>query len=111
VALGRASWSLTCEYGGSSVGAHVRSRSVTSVTVVGVRGHLVAVEADVGRGLPFLTLLGLPRGGDQDAPTGFRRRPSAYAIARTRTEIPPFPRELAVRIHLQDRSRRARGSS
>ena len=63
---------------------------MTSVTVVGVRGHLVAVEAHVGRGLPFLTLLGLPRGGDQDAPTGSRRRPSAYAIARTRTEIPLF---------------------
>jgi hypothetical protein len=30
------------------------------VTVVGVRGHLVAVEAHVGRGLPSLTLTGLP---------------------------------------------------
>ena len=28
------------------------------VTVVGVRGHLVAVEAHVGRGLPSLTLTG-----------------------------------------------------
>jgi hypothetical protein len=28
---------------------------VTGVTVVGVRGHLVAVEAHVGRGLPSLT--------------------------------------------------------
>jgi hypothetical protein len=33
---------------------------VTGVTVVGVRGHLVAVEAHVGRGLPSLTLTGLP---------------------------------------------------
>jgi hypothetical protein len=32
---------------------------VTGVTVVGVRGHLVAVEAHVGRGLPSLTLTGL----------------------------------------------------
>jgi hypothetical protein len=32
---------------------------VTGVTVVGVRGHLVAVEARVGRGLPSLTLTGL----------------------------------------------------
>jgi hypothetical protein len=32
---------------------------VTGVTLVGVRGHLVAVEAHVGRGLPSLTLTGL----------------------------------------------------
>jgi hypothetical protein len=32
---------------------------VTGVTVVGVRGHLVAVEAHVSRGLPSLTLTGL----------------------------------------------------
>jgi hypothetical protein len=32
---------------------------VTGVTVVGVRGHLVAVEAHVGRGLPSLTLTGV----------------------------------------------------
>jgi hypothetical protein len=38
---------------------HARSRIVTGVTVVGVRGHLVAVEAHVGRGLPSLTLTGL----------------------------------------------------
>jgi hypothetical protein len=36
-------------------------RGVTGVTVVGVRGYLVAVEAHVGRGLPSLTLTGLPR--------------------------------------------------
>jgi hypothetical protein len=29
---------------------------VTGVTVVGIRGHLVADEAHVGRGLPSLTL-------------------------------------------------------
>ena len=46
---------------------HVRSRSVTGVTVVGVRGHLVSVEAHVGRGLPSLTLTGLPGAGVQDA--------------------------------------------
>ena len=33
---------------------------LTGVTVVGVRGHLVAVEAHVGRGLPSLTLIGCP---------------------------------------------------
>jgi hypothetical protein len=43
-----------------SAGTHVRSRNVPGVTVVGVRGHLVAVEAHVGRGLPSLTLTGLP---------------------------------------------------
>jgi hypothetical protein len=37
----------------------VRRHSVTGVTVVGVRGHLVAVEAHIGRGLPSLTLTGL----------------------------------------------------
>jgi hypothetical protein len=42
-------------------------RNVTGVTVVGVRGHLVAVEAHVGRGLPSLTLTGLPGAGVQDA--------------------------------------------
>jgi magnesium chelatase family protein len=42
-------------------------RYVTGVTVVGVRGHLVAVEAHVGRGLPSLTLTGLPGAGVQDA--------------------------------------------
>ncbi len=40
---------------------------VNGVTVVGVRGRLVAVEAHVGRGLPSLTLTGLPGAGVQDA--------------------------------------------
>jgi magnesium chelatase family protein len=40
---------------------------VNGVTVVGVRGHVVAVEAHVGRGLPSLTLTGLPGAGVQDA--------------------------------------------
>jgi magnesium chelatase family protein len=40
---------------------------VSGVTVVGVRGHLVAVEAHVGRGLPSLTLTGLPGAGVHDA--------------------------------------------
>jgi hypothetical protein len=33
---------------------------VTGVIVVGVRGHLVAVEAHVGRGLPSVTLTTCP---------------------------------------------------
>ncbi|HEU4528479.1 MAG TPA: YifB family Mg chelatase-like AAA ATPase [Actinomycetota bacterium] len=40
---------------------------VVGVTVVGVRGHLVAVEAHIGRGLPSLTLTGLPGAPVQDA--------------------------------------------
>ena len=36
---------------------------MTGVTVVGARGHLVAVEAHVGRGLPSLTLTGLHGAG------------------------------------------------
>jgi hypothetical protein len=45
----------------------LRSEGVTGVTVVGVRGHLVSVEAHAGRGLPSLTLTGLPGAGVQDA--------------------------------------------
>jgi magnesium chelatase family protein len=37
------------------------------VTVVGVRGHPVVVEAYIGRGLPSLTLTGLPGAAVQDA--------------------------------------------
>jgi predicted ATPase with chaperone activity len=46
---------------------------VTGVTVVAVRGHLVAVEAHVGRGLPSLTLTGLP-GAGMEAPPQERLR-------------------------------------
>jgi len=40
---------------------------VFGVAVVGVTGHVVAVEAHVGRGLPALTVTGLPGAGVQDA--------------------------------------------
>ncbi len=40
---------------------------VIGVTVVGVRGQLVTVEAHIGRGLPSLTLTGLPGTPVQDA--------------------------------------------
>lgn len=40
---------------------------VIGVSVVGVRGHLVVVEAHIGRGLPSLTLTGLPGAPVQDA--------------------------------------------
>lgn len=40
---------------------------VNAVTVVGVRGHPVMVEAHVGRGLPALYLTGLPGAAVQDA--------------------------------------------
>jgi magnesium chelatase family protein len=40
---------------------------VTGVTVLGVGGHVVTVEAFVGRGLPSLTLTGLPGAAVQDA--------------------------------------------
>ena len=40
---------------------------VTGVTVLGVGGHPVTVEAFVGRGLPSLTITGLPGAAVQDA--------------------------------------------
>ena len=40
---------------------------VRAVAVVGVHGHLISVEAHVGRGLPALTVTGLPGAGIQDA--------------------------------------------
>lgn len=40
---------------------------VFAVAVVGIHGHLITVEAHVGRGLPSLTLAGLPGAGVQDA--------------------------------------------
>jgi magnesium chelatase family protein len=40
---------------------------VIGVAVVGVRGHLVNVEAHIGRGLPSLTLTGQPGAPVQDA--------------------------------------------
>ncbi|HEX8100097.1 MAG TPA: YifB family Mg chelatase-like AAA ATPase [Actinomycetota bacterium] len=47
---------------------------VFAVAVVGVHGHLITVEAHVGRGLPALTITGLPGAGIQDAKD--RVRPS-----------------------------------
>jgi magnesium chelatase family protein len=41
--------------------------SVTGVTVLGVGGHPITVEAFVGRGLPTLVLTGLPGTAMQDA--------------------------------------------
>src|SRR5947208_5221894 len=40
---------------------------VFGVAVLGVRGHLIRVEAHVGRGLPSLTVTGLPGAGVLDA--------------------------------------------
>ena len=47
-------------------GARMYGR-VLGVTVLGVGGHLVTVEAHVGRGLPSLTLTGLPGAAVRDA--------------------------------------------
>lgn len=40
---------------------------VLGVTIVGVHGHLVVVEANIGRGLPSLQVTGLPGASVQDA--------------------------------------------
>jgi hypothetical protein len=56
---------------------------VTGVTVVGVRGHLIAVEAHIGRGLPSLTLTGLSGAGRPGRYRhGFSRR-QTFARATT----------------------------
>src|SRR2546428_14179816 len=51
---------------------------VFAVAVVGVQGHLIRVEAHVGRGLPSLTVAGLPGAGIQDARE--RVRPAAESV-------------------------------
>jgi hypothetical protein len=77
------------------VDGHVRSRKVTGVTVVGVRGHLVAVEAHVGRGLPSLTLTGLPGATASDVRRWVRDRESgataSTAGGRGRAPCRPGP--------------------
>src|SRR2546428_7279859 len=51
---------------------------VLAVAVVGVQGHLIRVEAHVGRGLPSLTVAGLPGAGIQDARE--RVRPAVESV-------------------------------
>ena len=63
---------------------------VLGVTVLGVGGHLVTVEAHVGRGLPSLTLTGLPGAAVRDAtrshPSGRRGRRARVAAASRRRQ-------------------------
>jgi magnesium chelatase family protein len=66
---------------------------VTGATVLGVGGHIVVVEAHVGRGLPSLTLTGLPGAAVQDARD--RIRPAAessgleWPLRRTVVNLAP----------------------
>jgi predicted ATPase with chaperone activity len=48
---------------------------------MGVRGHLVAVEAHVGRGLPSLTLTGLPGATASDVRRSARNREDAASAS------------------------------
>jgi magnesium chelatase family protein len=66
---------------------------VVGVTVLGVGGHLVTVEAYIGRGLPSLTITGLPGAAVQDARD--RIRPSVessglqWPLRRTVVNLSP----------------------
>jgi magnesium chelatase family protein len=66
---------------------------VVGVTVLGVGGHLVTVEAYIGRGLPSMTLTGLPGAAVQDARD--RIRPSVessglqWPLRRTVVNLSP----------------------
>jgi hypothetical protein len=51
---------------------------VLAVAVVGVQGHLIRVEAHVGRGLPALMIAGLPGAGIQDGRE--RVRPAVESV-------------------------------
>ena len=51
----------------SAYGPHRMYGRVVGVTVLGVGGHLVTVEAFVGRGLPSLVFTGLPGASVNDA--------------------------------------------
>jgi hypothetical protein len=64
--------------------AHTWCRNVTGVTVVGVRGHLVAVEAHVGRGPPWVTYATCLGGSSTSA---FRLPPDNVAGPRTSAEV------------------------
>ena len=54
---------------------------VIGVAVVGVRGHLVNVEAHIGRGLPSLTLTGQPGAPVQDAKDRIRPAVESAGLA------------------------------
>src|SRR4029453_15910950 len=53
---------------------------VIGVTVLGVGGHPVTVEAFVGRGLPSLTVTGLPGAAVQDARDRIRPPPEPAGL-------------------------------
>jgi magnesium chelatase family protein len=78
---------------GATYGLPAMYGRVIGVTVLGVGGHLVTVEAHVGRGLPSLTLTGLPGAAVHDARD--RIRPAAessgleWPLRRTVVNLSP----------------------
>jgi magnesium chelatase family protein len=66
------------DVGGGPYGSTGMYGRVLAVAVVGVQGHLIRVEAHVGRGLPALTIAGLPGAGIQDARE--RVRPAVESV-------------------------------
>jgi hypothetical protein len=98
-----------CGHGGVVVGAfpaHVFMYvpdGLVGVTLLGVGGHLVTVEAHIGRGLPSLVFTGLP------GAAGRGRHPGSFAPACRGQEAGSARRSQETPGHRGDRVARIQG--